>query len=165
MKMKHLVKSPRDFWSGVMFAGVGATFAGIAYNYKLGTAARMGPGFFPFFLGLILLGIGIAVIVVSLRGASRGSAVDKFHWGPLFWVLGSICLFGVMLKLTGVLFAGVALVLGSSFGSGEFRMKEIVWLSIGLSVFCAAVFVGGLKLPIPMCPGFEYFEQFALCRV
>jgi drug/metabolite transporter (DMT)-like permease len=163
--MKHLVKTPRDFWSGVMFAVVGALFAGIAYNYKLGTAARMGPGFFPFFLGLILLGIGIAVIVFSLRGTTRGEAVDKFHWIPLFWVLGSICLFGVMLKLTGVLFAGVALVVGSSLGSGEFKAKEIAILAVGLSVFCAAVFVGGLKLPIPMCPGFEFFEQYALCRI
>jgi hypothetical protein len=161
-RMKHLIKNPRDFWAGVMYAGVGAFFAGIALTYKLGTAARMGPGFFPFYLGLILVGIGIAVIFFSLR--EKGEKVDKFHWGPILWVLGSICLFGVMLKLTGVLAAGVALIVGCSFGSGEFKLKEILWLAIGLSVFCAAVFVGGLKLPIPMCPGFEFFEQFSLCR-
>jgi len=45
--MKHLIKNPRDFWAGVMFLAVGASFAGIALTYKLGTAARMGPGFFP----------------------------------------------------------------------------------------------------------------------
>jgi putative tricarboxylic transport membrane protein len=90
--------------------------------------------------------------------------VDKFHWIPLFWVLSSICLFGVLLKLTGVLAAGVGLVVGASLGSGEFRLKEVLILAIALTVFCAAVFVGGLKLPIPMCPGFEYFEQFSLCR-
>ena len=162
--MKHLIKSPRDFWSGVMFMGVGAFFAGIAYTYKLGTAARMGPGFFPFFLGLILIVVGVLVILASLKG-EQGHKVDKFHWIPLFWVLGSICVFGVMLKLTGVLFAGLALVIGSSFGSGEFKTREIVWLAVGLSIFCAAVFVGGLKLPIPMCPGFEFWEQFSLCRV
>jgi hypothetical protein len=161
--MKQFITNPRDFWSGVMFLVVGSGFAGMALTYKLGTAARMGPGFFPFFLGLILAIIGVMVVVASLK--SVGPAVDKFNWIPLFWVLGSICVFGVMLKLTGVLFAGVALVMGSSFGSGEFKLKEILWLSIGLSVFCAATFVGGLKLPIPMCPGFEYFEQFSLCRV
>ena len=91
--------------------------------------------------------------------------MDKFHWIPLFWVLSSICLFGVLLKLTGVLVAGLGVVFGSSLGSGEFKLKEVVWLSVGLTIFCAAVFVGGLKLPIPMCPGFEFFEQFALCRV
>jgi hypothetical protein len=163
--MKHRIRNHHDFWTGVMFSGVGSLFAGIAYNYKLGTAARMGPGYFPFYLGLLLAGIGIAVILLSLRGTARAEKVDKFHWKPLFWVLGSICVFGVMLKLTGVLFAGVALVIGSSLGSGEFKLREVLWLAIGLSIFCAAVFVGGLKLPIPMCPGFEFFEQFALCRV
>ena len=163
--MKHLIKNPRDFWAGVMFLGVGAMFAGIAFTYKLGTAARMGPGFFPFFLGLILAALGVAIAVTALRPKNAGPAIDKFHWGPLFWVLGSIMLFGVMLKLTGVLFAGLALVIGSSLGSGEFKKREIIWLAVGLSAFCAAAFVGGLKLPIPMCPGFEFFEQFALCRV
>ena len=116
-------------------------------------------------LGLVLMVIGVLVIAASLKGEAREKGVDKFHWGPLFWVLGSIVVFGLMLKLTGVLFAGVALVIGASLGSGEFRLKEIVLLALGLSVFCAAVFVGGLKLPIPMCPGFDFFEQFALCRV
>jgi hypothetical protein len=162
--MKHLIRHHHNFWTGVMFSGIGAAFAAIAYNYKLGTAARMGPGFFPFYLGLLLLGIGITVTLMSFRGTAKEEKVDKFHWRPILWVLGSICVFGVMLKLTGVLFAGVALVMGSSMGSGEFKLKEVVWLSIALSVFCAAVFVGGLKLPIPMCPGFEFFEQFSLCR-
>lgn len=163
--MKHLIKHHHNFWTGVMFSVVGSTFAAIAYDYKLGTAARMGPGYFPFFLGLLLAGIGVTVIAMSIRGTSRPEKVDKFHWGPLFWVLGSVCVFGVMLKLTGVLFAGMAVVVGSSLGSGEFKPKEVLWLAVGLTVFCAAVFVGGLKLPIPMCPGFEFFEQFSLCRV
>ena len=165
-RMRKIIRNAHDFWTGVMFAVTGGAFAGIAiFQYKLGSAARMGPGYFPFVLGMILLGIGVAVLVLSMRPSEKERKVDKFHWIPLFWVLGSICLFGVMLKVTGVLFAGVALVVGSSLGSGEFKAKEIVLLAIGLTIFCAAVFVGGLKLPIPMCPGFGYFEQFALCRV
>lgn len=163
--MMHLVKRPRDFWTGVMFIAAGATFAGIALTYKLGTAARMGPGYFPFFLGLLLVAIGIGTIVVSVGAKERGGAVDKFHWAPLFWVLGSICAFGLLLKITGMIVAGIGLVIGASVGSGEFRLREIVLLAVGLALFCAAVFVGGLKLPIPMCPGAEYFDQFALCRV
>ncbi|MBK6982780.1 MAG: tripartite tricarboxylate transporter TctB family protein [Betaproteobacteria bacterium] len=161
--MKLAIGNSRDFWSGVMFAAAGSLFTGIAVTYKLGTAARMGPGYFPFYLGLLLTVLGIAIAVVSLKG--EGPSGDTFHWAPLFWVLASIALFGVMLKLTGVLFAGMALVIGSSLGSGEFKLREVLWLALGLTVFCAAVFVGGLKLPIPMCPGFEAFEQFRLCRI
>ncbi len=93
-----------------------------------------------------------------------GPKVDKFHWVPLFWVLASICAFGLLLKLTGVLVAGVGLVIGASYGGPEHKFREALILAIALTVFCAAVFVGGLKLPIPMCPGFEFFEQFSLCR-
>ncbi len=161
--MKHLITNPRDFWSGVMFAVLGSAFAGIAFTYKIGTAARMGPGYFPFFLGLILAGIGVAIVFASLK--TQGPKVDKFNWVPLFWVLGSICLFGVLLKLTGVLVAGFGLVVGASYGGPEHKLRDSVLLALALTVFCAAVFVGGLKLPIPMCPGFEFFEQFSLCRV
>jgi hypothetical protein len=163
--MKHLIKNPRDFWAGVMFLVVGGLFAGIALTYKLGTAARMGPGFFPFYLGLLLAVLGVAIAVSSLRLKNQGPGVDKFHWIPILWVLGSICMFGVLLKLVGVLVAGVALVIGASLGGEHFKFRDVMLLAVGLTVFCAAVFVGGLKLPIPMCPGFEYFEQFRLCRV
>jgi hypothetical protein len=163
--MKHLIKNPRDFWAGAMFLAVGVLFASIAFTYKLGTAARMGPGYFPFYLGLLLAVLGIAICLSAMKLKNAGPAVEKFHWLPLGTVLFSIVLFGVLLKLTGVLAAGVGLVIGSSLGSGEFKWKEVLLLAIGLTVFCAAVFVGGLKLPIPMCPGFEFFEQYALCRI
>ena len=161
--MKHLIRNPRDFWAGVMFAVTGALFAGIALEYKLGTAARMGPGYFPFYLGALLAILGVAIMFSALK--SDGPKVEKFHWWPLFWVLGSICLFGVLLKLTGVLVAGFGIVIGASYGGDEFKLRDVLLLALGLTVFCAAVFVGGLKLPIPMCPGFDYFEQFALCRI
>jgi hypothetical protein len=163
--MKHLIKNPRDFWAGVMFLVVGGLFAGIALTYKLGTAARMGPGFFPFFLGLILAILGVAILFSALKLKNAGPGVEKFHWIPILWVLGSICLFGLLLKLVGVLVAGVALVIGASLGGEHFKLRDVLLLAVGLTIFCAVVFVGGLKLPIPMCPGFEFFEQFSLCRV
>ena len=163
--MKHLIKNPRDFWAGVMFLTAGGLFAGIALTYKLGTAARMGPGFFPFFLGAILAALGLAILVTSLRPKNAGPGVDKFHWGPIFWVLMPIVVFGMMLKILGMILMGFMVVIVSSIGHEEFKLKPTVWLAIGLVIFCSATFVGGLKLPIPLCPSFEFFEQFAVCRV
>ena len=145
-----------------MFIVLGALFAGIAYGYKLGTAARMGPGFFPFWLGLILVLLGVGVALGGLRKAGPG--VDKFHWIPIMWVLGSIVLFGILLKIVGMVISGIFLVIGSSLGGDKFVLRDVILLAIGLSVFCALAFVAGLKLPIPLCPGFEFFDQFAMCR-
>ena len=163
--MKHLIKNPRDFWAGVMFFAIGAGFAGIAVTYKLGTAARMGPGYFPFYLGLLLGILGAAIALSAMREKNAGPKVEKFHWKPVFWVLLPIVAFGVLLKIIGMIASGMMVVVVSSVASEEFRWKPVLLLAIGLVVFCSLAFVWGLKLPIPLCPGFEFFEQFRLCRV
>jgi MFS family permease len=163
--MKHLIKNPRDFWAGIMFLATGGLFAGIALTYKLGTAARMGPGFFPFMLGAILALLGLAIVVTSLRDKNKGPGVEKLHWGPMFWVLMPIVVFGFLLKILGMIVMGLFVVIVSSLGSHEFRLRPVVLLAVGLVIFCSLVFVAGLKLPIPLCPGFEFFEQFRMCRV
>jgi hypothetical protein len=163
--MKHLIKNPRDFWAGIMFLGIGGLFAGIALTYKLGTAARMGPGFFPFFLGLILVALGLAIALTALRERNKGPGVEKFHWGPTFWVLMPIVVFGVGLKIAGMIVMGLFVVIVSSIGSEDFKLRPTIFLAIGLVIFCSLAFVAGLKLPIPLCPGFELFDQFSVCRI
>ena len=171
MKIGH----PKDFWGGVMFATLGALFALIARGipglsfmpgYTMGTPARMGPAFFPFWLGLILLGLGIFISVMALRKSDAGedAQLEKFHWGPILYVLVSIVIFGIVLKPIGMLLAGLVLIIGASLGSHEFKWREILPLGIFLVIFCALVFVVGLKLPIPLCPDIEYLQQFGVCR-
>jgi drug/metabolite transporter (DMT)-like permease len=100
-----------------------------------------------------------------MRPKNAGSAVDKFHWGPVFWVLMPIVVFGVGLKIAGMIVMGFFVVIVSSIGSEEFKLRPTIFLAIGLVIFCSLAFVAGLKLPIPLCPGFEVFDKFALCRV
>ena len=162
--MKHLIKNPRDFWAGVMFFAVGALFAGIAFTYKLGTAARMGPGYFPFYLGLLLAILGVAIALSGLKLKNAGPAVEKFHWKPIFWVLFPIVIFGVMLKILGMIVSGMLVVVLSGIASEDFKLRPVVLLGLGLVIFCSLAFVGGLKLPIPLCPGLEFLDKFAICR-
>ena len=65
----------------------------------------------------------------------------------------------------GMLVAGLIVVIGSSMGGDEFKLRDVLILAVVLVIFCALVFVIGLKLPIPMCPDLEWFQQFSLCRV
>ena len=86
--MKALIKNPRDFWAGVMFIVFGCLFAGVALtSYKMGTAARMGPGYFPFVLGALLVILGAIITLTSFRAKNKGPAVDKFYWRPVFWTM------------------------------------------------------------------------------
>ena len=167
------IGNQRDFWGGLMFAVIGLTFTVIAYGvkigdlvllngYAMGTPARMGPAFFPFWLGLILTLIGVAIAVGGLRGS--GPPVDKFHWGPIGFVLGAVILFGTLLKPLGMPLSGLILVVVSSFGSHEFRWKPVLILAVALVVFSTVVFVYGLKLPIPLCPAIDALQDLRICR-
>jgi hypothetical protein len=170
MKIGH----QKDFWGGVLFAVLGLTFAVIARGipglsfmpgYSMGTPARMGPGFFPFYLGMILFVLGVIIAIGGIRGEpTEGHKVERFHWKPILFVLFSVVGFGLLLKTIGMLLAGFFLVIGASLGSHEFKLRDVLILGVVLVVFCAFVFVGGLKLPIPLCPDIESLQQIKVCR-
>lgn len=173
MKIGH----PKNFWGGVLFIALGAMFAIVASGIKLGdstliagyamgTPARMGPGFFPFYLGMILVALGIVIAVSGLKvHEGDPGKVEKFHWRPILLVLGAVVLFGILLKAVGMLAAGVLLVVIASLGSATFSLKRSIILGVCLSVFCAFVFVAGLKLPIPLCPDIESLQSSVkFCR-
>ncbi len=173
MKIGH----QRNFWGGVLFVAIGAMFALIARGvslgdttilpgYSMGTPARMGPGFFPFWLGLILFFLGLGIAFTGLKGEpDPKDNVERFHWRPIGLVLGAVVLFGIILKPVGMLIGGFLLVVIASYGSKEFRLKPALILGVVLTIFCAIVFVWGLKLPIPLCPDIESLQSaVAMCR-
>jgi hypothetical protein len=171
MKIGH----PKNFWGGVLFAAIGLIFAVIARGipsllpgYAMGTPARMGPGFFPFYLGMILFALGLVIAITGFRHAhgTENSALEKYHWKPILYVLGATVLFGIILKPTGMLIAGFVLVVIASMGNPEkFHTRDVILLALGLVIFCALVFVWGLKLPIPLCPDIESLQNtIKMCR-
>jgi hypothetical protein len=174
MKIGH----PKDFWSGIMFLAIGVAFALVAkglkfgdtvliQGYAMGNPARMGPAFFPFWLGSILALLGLAIAVQGYRTkGGREAAFPKFHWKPILYVLGAVILFGLILKPVGMLLSGIILVFIASYGNPEkVSLRATSFLAVGLVVFCALVFVWGLKLPIPLCPAVEAIQSsIGFCR-
>ena len=173
MKIGH----HKNFWGGMLFILIGGMFTlvasglklgGTSYinGYAMGTPARMGPGFFPFYLGLILIVLGVIILFSGLRvHEGDDGRVEKFHWKPILFILISVVVFGLLLKPLGMLLAGIVLVVGASFGSYEFRLKQTLILAVCLTIFCALVFVVGLKLPIPLCPDIESLQStIKACR-
>jgi hypothetical protein len=150
----EMLKNPKDFWSGVMFAVIGFAFAIVVkvFDYPMGTASRMGAGYFPFVLGNVMGILGLIIIAQSFL--SRGGPVSKFAWRPLFFVLLGFVVFGLTAKLLGLVIAIFLLVIIASYGGHEHKWKEAFMLSAVLAVCSVGVFVYGLKLPFPIWPGF-----------
>ncbi len=149
----HL-RNPKDFWAGVLFAAIGFAFAIVVKvaEYPMGTASRMGAGYFPFVLGTILGVLGLIIIAMSL--VSDGERVPKFAWRPIVWILGAVIIFGLTAKILGLALAIVVLVMISAFGGHEFKFKEQLIAGVILSIGSIGVFVYGLKLPFPIWPSF-----------
>ena len=147
------IRSPRDFWAGVMFAGVGAFFVAWSFAYyQMGSAVRMGPGYFPAVLGGLLVLLGAGVIVKSL--AADGPRVARFHFRPLVLVCLSVLAYGYLMRPAGLALATAAAVFIGALAGHEFRWKEVSVLALVLVIFSYLVFVKGLTLPFPMCPSF-----------
>ena len=150
MRIRH----QKDFWSGVMFLVVGLAFAGLAQRYELGTAQRMGPGYFPTVLGALLALLGLVIAIKGLAREEPGSDIERFHFGPLLVVLGAVALFALLLQPAGLVAALLVLIGVSAYASHEFRLREVIPLAAFLVVLVLAVFIWGLGLVVPVWPAF-----------
>ena len=144
--MSSLIKHPKDFYAGLMYASIGAGAAFIASGYNIGTSVRMGPGYFPVILGSLLMLVGGISMVRSFF--HHGTAIPRFAWRDIFLVLGSVIVFGLMIRGAGLLPSLFVMVVICAYASSEFRLRTAVLLAAGSAIFSALVFVKGLGMPL-----------------
>jgi uncharacterized membrane protein len=148
------IRNQRDFGAGVMYIVIGLFFTLVATQYQMGTAAKMGPGYFPFCLGILMTVLGLIVLVQSLRATAMIESIPKFNWRIIGQITGAVVLYGILLPRMGFLIAVVALVLVSASASKEFTWKGSLINAAFLVAFTYSVFVMGLKLQFPLLPVF-----------
>lgn len=155
MKIKSRIKNEKDFWSGLLFMAVGIGFAWGAHNYSFGSAARPGPAYFPFGLGILLALLGgvilLRALVVDVEGGNR---IGGIAWKPLALVVGSVVLFGVLLPWLGLFIALPLLVFTTALAGDEFHWGEAAANAVVLTAGSWFVFIWGLNLTIPLLPAF-----------
>lgn len=145
------IRNPKDFWSGALFIAIGVATIVIGSRYTLGTAARMGPGYFPRILGILMILLGAILALRATR--TVGAPVPRFKWRPTLIVLGSVVLFGAIVRYVGVALSTVILIVTASAASHEFRPREALIAGVLLAALAVGVFVIGLQLQLPIWPG------------
>ena len=147
-----LLRNPKDFYAGLLFAAIGLADLVIVRSYPLGSASRMGPGYFPRILGILLLALGVLLSVCGIRYGGEPMAV--WRWRPLCIILLSVWVWGLAAQWLGLVVASLALVFLSSVASEEFGWREALVSSAIQAVAVVAVFVLGLGVPLPVWPIF-----------
>ncbi len=144
------IRAPKDFWSGVMFCGFAMVGILAARGYSLGSAGKMGPGYFPLLLGGVLAILGAVLIGRSL--ALDGEPLPRMQMLPIAVLALAVCLFGVLIEPLGLLVTLAVLALVSAWAGPQFRWIEAVALAAALTVFSVGIFVYALGLPLPIWP-------------
>ena len=144
------IASPKDFWAGVIFVALGAAVIAVALGYPMGTAGRMGPGYFPRVLGGILMFLGA---LTALRGFTiQGPAFGGFPWRYFVFILGSVVVFAIALPKLGLAAASFLIVALSGMAAPEGKLWHVIAYAAILSLTVSLVFVYGLSLEIPLWP-------------
>ncbi len=157
------IKSQKDFFSGLMFMGIGGAFAWGATAYSLGTGARMGPGYFPLLLGVMMVVLGAVITFNSLVvNRADGDKIGKWAFQPLVFIIAANLLFGICLgglpsiKLPamGMIFGIYVLTFIASMASAGWKPITTFILATSLAVISYVAFVKILKLQFPVWPAF-----------
>ena len=157
------IKSQKDFFAGLLYVVIGGGFAIGATNYTVGNAARMGPGYFPLLVGILLAILGAIIVVKSLVVETPdGDKIGKWAWKPLFFILAANFTFGILLgglpsigvPAMGLIVGIYALTFIASLAGNEFRAKSVFVLATILAAGSYVAFVWALKLQFPVWPSF-----------
>jgi hypothetical protein len=144
------IRSPKDFWAGLIFIAIGGGFVLLAQQYRLGDMHRMGPAMFPTLVGALLAALGL---IVALRAFALDVApVPRFDARPIGVSILAIVLFGIALQWLGLIAAVAVLVLVGAYAARDVRPLENLALAAALVAFSVGVFVWLLGLPLPLWP-------------
>lgn len=159
----RFIKSEQDFYSGLMFTVVGVGFAVGATTYNVGNGARMGPGYFPLLLGVILAILGGLILFKGLVSKSEtGDKLGGIAWRPLGYIIGANVLFGVLLgglpkfgiPSMGLVVAIFGLTILASLAGEKFKLREVLVLCVLLAILSYGAFIKLLNLQFQVWPTF-----------
>ena len=139
MRTRH----PKDTYAGLLFIVFGLAAMGFSTPLRIGNAARMGPGYFPFALGVVLSLLGVVILVRCLFWAKGSQPRPALQGKPVVLVLSSVVVFSQVLLPLGLLLSTVMLVVIASMASHEFRWKEAL---LNAAVLVVIVLHGALGI-------------------
>jgi hypothetical protein len=139
----------RDILAGAVFIAFGGAFALGALAYDIGTPLRMGPGYVPLALGLITVGLGVAIIIKGFIGGDSEGLTGP-DWRPVILISAAVIFFGVTVRGLGVVGALFGATLLAAFARSRTPWLEALAIAVGLTIVSILIFIVALQLRLPL---------------
>lgn len=148
----------QKYLSGGLMLLIGIATALGGREYQMGTLGRMGPGYYPFLLGLVMVLIGALIIATpesaeeALHDQQRTSFFDtaRSHARPWLATIGGMVLFIVLGKYGGLAVATFGMVFLTAWGDHNNSLKACFWLAVAVTAFAVIVFHFGMQMQFPL---------------
>jgi len=148
--MAQGLERPRDVVGGLVVVAIGAGFFAFGRELETGTSFRMGPGYFPTILSALMIALGAVLTLLAWRAPAEEGAFGQVPWRGLALVVGAVVLFGLTLRGLGLAPVLALVVLATAWASRYASWRASLPLALGIAAFCAALFIKGLGLPLPL---------------
>ena len=149
--MSLRIRNPQDFWSGLFFVGLGTLAIWLSREYPMGSALAPGPGFFPTWLGGIMVAFGAIIGALSFK--LEGDPEERLSlrdWGLRPWLVlpGSLAIYALLMEAdAGFVPSLLALIVGCALAHKDVHWIETIVLSLFVTAGAVAIFIYGLGLP------------------
>jgi Tripartite tricarboxylate transporter TctB family len=139
----------KDVLAGGIFIALGVAFAAGALTYEVGSPVRMGPGYVPLVLGLVLAGLGVLVIVKGFI-AGEGNPIGEVDWRAVILITAALLFFGLTVRGLGVVGALFGASLLAALARSQTSVREALVIAVGLTALSVVIFIVALQLRLPL---------------
>jgi hypothetical protein len=144
--MKSLQIDSVNGLCGAIFIAAGLILVYQSLTLDIGTALRMGPGYFPLLLAVVLVVLGIVVLVQATR--VKGEPIGAIAWRGMLFILPAPVLFGLTVQGLGFVPSIFLTALFAAFASLRMKPLPALVLAACVTLFSYVVFSRGLGLPL-----------------
>jgi len=147
--LPQIRRALKDVLAGAIFIALGLAFAAGSLAYDIGTPVRMGPGYVPLSLGMLLAALGILVIVKGFI-AGEGEPIGEVDWRAVVLITAALLFFGLTVRGLGVVGALIGAALLATLARSQTSPREALVITAGITALSVVIFILALQLRLPL---------------
>lgn len=140
----------KDVLGGALVCALGAGAIAMVRGNAIGTLGRMGPGFFPTLIGVVMVLTGVAILLGGLRAGATEHGVERPDLRAWTLIPLSLVAFIVAGEFGGLLPATFSVVFIAALADRDNTWRSAMLLACAMVAVCLVVFWWALQVQFPL---------------